>query len=291
VKSNCRAIQLEPLEQARQFGYDSTVGSPSDARWATLGTGVRVPYLSQGDPRGPCVILLHAWGESMGAFDRLRPLMPASIRTFAFDQRGQGDADKPMAGFGLHDLADDTVAFLDAVGLASAVLVGSSSGGYVAQQVALDHPERVTGLILVGSPRTLHQQFHFATDVEKLADPIDPQWVRDSLRWFPSTADVPSWFIEDRVRDGVRMPARAWIGILAGMIAADPPTETGKIRAPTLILWGARDELLPRGDQIALAAAIPGSRLMIHEEAAHLLLWEQPAWVARAIAAFVLGMK
>jgi pimeloyl-ACP methyl ester carboxylesterase len=249
-----------------------------------------VPYLLQGDPHGPSVILLHAWGESMGAFDRLRPLLPPSIRAFAFDQRGQGGADKPMTGFGLSNLANDTVAFLDAVGLASAVLVGSSSGGYVAQQVALDHPERVRGLILVGSPRTLHQRPDFASDVERLADPIDPQWVRDSLRWFPSTADVPSWFIEDRVRDGVRMPARAWIGILAGLIAADPPTESGIIRTPTLIMWGAHDELLPRGDQIALAAAIPGSQLMIHEEAAHLLLWEQPAWVAKAIATFVLGL-
>jgi pimeloyl-ACP methyl ester carboxylesterase len=226
----------------------------------------------------------------MGAFDRLRPLLPSSIRVFAFDQRGQGGADKPMTGYGLQDLADDTVAFLDEVGVASAVLVGSSSGGYIAQQVALDHPGRVSGLVLVGSPRSLHERPSFATDVERLTDPIDPTWVRDSLRWFPRAADVPSWFIDDRVRDGLRMPARAWIGILTGLITADPPTDAGTIRTPALILWGAHDELLSRGDQIALAAAIPGAQLMIHNEAAHLLLWEQPAWVANAIAAFVRGL-
>lgn len=70
--------------------------------------------------------------------------------------------------------------------------------------------------------------------------------------------DVPSWFMDDRVRDGVRMPARAWIGILAGLMAADPPTEAGSICTPTLILWGAKDELLPRGEQDALADAIQG---------------------------------
>lgn len=263
------------------------MGVHSDVRWATLKTGVRVPYLSQGDDRGRSVVLLHAWGESIGVFDRLRPLLPESIRAFAFDQRGQGDADKPIAGYSLHSLADDTVAFMDNVGVASAVLIGSSSGGYIAQQVALDHPERVTGLVLVGSPRTLHRRPSFATGVERLTDPIDPKWVRDSLRWFPLAVDVPSWFIDDRVRDGVRMPARAWIGILTGLIAADPPTESGTIHTPTLIMWGARDELLPREEQVALAAAIPESRLVIHQAAAHLLLWEQPEWVANAIAEFV----
>jgi pimeloyl-ACP methyl ester carboxylesterase len=263
------------------------VGVHPDVRWATLKTGVRVPYVSQGDNRGRNAILLHAWGESMGVFDRFRPLLPHSIRAFAFDQRGQGDADKPVAGYGLRELAADVVAFMDEIGLDSAVLIGSSSGGYVAQQVALDHPERVSGLCLVGSPRSLRRRPPFAADVEKLTDPIDPEWVRDSLEWFPLAVEVPSWFFDERVRDGVRMPACAWIGILRGLIAADPPTESGTVRAPTLILWGARDELLLRDEQVALASAIPGSRMMIHEGAAHLLLWEQPEWVATACAEFV----
>jgi rifampin ADP-ribosylating transferase len=223
----------------------------------------------------------------MGVFDRMRPLLPQSIRQFVFDQRGHGEADKPETGYDLKDLADDTVAFMDAVGLRSAVLVGSSSGGYVAQQVALDHAERVRGLVLIGAPRSLRGRPSFADEVERLTDPIDPRWVRDSLRWFHFEADVPLWFVEDRVRDGVRMPARAWIGILRGLMAAVPPTEAGTIRTPTLILWGAHDEFLPRAEQDALAAAIAGSRLMIHDKAAHLLLWERPEWVAAASAQFV----
>jgi pimeloyl-ACP methyl ester carboxylesterase len=263
------------------------VGIESDSGWATLRTGVRVPYVSRGYGGGADVVLLHAWGESMGVFDRLQPLLPESIRVFAFDQRGHGEADKPPTGYGLIEFAEDTVAFLDEVGLESAVLIGSSSGGYVAQQVAVDHPERVAGLVLVGSPRSLRGRPPFADEVERLTDPIDPQWVRDSLRWFRFEADVPSWFLEDRVRDGVRMPARAWSGILTGLMTAVPPTEAGTIDTPTLILWGARDELLPHSEQLALAEAIAGSRLEIHENAAHLLLWEQPEWVANAISQFV----
>lgn len=263
----------------------------SEVRWAALKTGVRLPYVSQGAVHGRSVVLLHAWGESMGVFDRLRPVLPQSIRAFVFDQRGHGDADKPATGYGLHDFASDTVAFMDEVGLASAVLVGTSSGGYVAQHVALHHPDRVRGLVLVGSPRSLRGRPPFVDEVEQLTDPIDPEWVRDSLRWFRFEVDVPSWFLDDRVRDGVRMPARAWTGILTGLMTADPPTEAGTIRTPTLILWGEKDELLPRGEQEALADAIPGSRFLIHPEAAHLLLWEQPEWVAHAIAEFVQGLE
>jgi pimeloyl-ACP methyl ester carboxylesterase len=71
------------------------------------------------------------------------------------DQRGHGAADKPADGYTVVDLADDVVAFVDAVGLSSAVLLGSSSGGYVAQQVAVRTPYRVNRLVLVGSPRRL----------------------------------------------------------------------------------------------------------------------------------------
>jgi rifampin ADP-ribosylating transferase len=119
------------------------------------------------------VVLLHAWGESLGRFDRLLALLPATIHAVAMDQRGHGAADKPADGYSLLELADDVVAFLDAVGLSSAVLLRSSSGGYVAQQVAIRAADRVTGLVLVGSPRSLGGRPSFADEVGRLTDPVD----------------------------------------------------------------------------------------------------------------------
>jgi rifampin ADP-ribosylating transferase len=98
---------------------------------------------------------------------------------------------------------------------------------------------------------------------------------------------VPAWFIEDRVHDGLRMPARAWKGILNGLCEAAPPTESGTIEAPTLILWGAQDNLLPRGGQETLAARIPGAALKVYPDVAHLVLWECPERVAEDAAAFL----
>ena len=232
-------------------------------------------------------MLLHAWGESWRSFDRLLPLLPGTVYAVAMDLRGHGDADKPATGYSLAEVAADIAAFMDAVGVASAVLLGSSSGGYVAQQVAITSPHRVAGLVLVGSPRSLQGRPSFAGEVDRLTDPVDAAWVRKFLAWFPRFHDVPEWYLDGRVRDGVRMPAHVWRETLAGLVNARPPTDTATITAPALIVCGARDQLLAREDQQALAAAIPGSRLIVYPDTGHLVLWEQPERVAADLTAFV----
>ena len=216
-----------------------------------LATGVSVPYISVGPSSAAPVVLLHAWGESWHSFDRLLPLLPRTIHAVAMDLRGHGDADKPAAGYSLVDVAADVAAFMDAVGVSSAVLVGSSSGGYVAQQVAITSPHRVAGLVLVGSPASLQGRPSFADEVDRLTDPVDAAWVRKFLSWFPVFHPVPPWYLDGRVRDGARMPAYVWRETLRGLITARPPTEAATITAPTLIVWGGRDELLTREHQQA----------------------------------------
>ena len=156
-----------------------------------LASGVRLAFVRQGDPSGVPVLLVHPWGESLGCFDRLLPLLPATMYALAMDQRGHGDADKPAGGYALADFAADVEAFMDAMGLRSAVLLGSSSGGYVAQQVAIDSPHRVTAVVLVGSPRSLRGRPPFADEVDRLVDPVDRAWVERSLGVVPSLPRGP----------------------------------------------------------------------------------------------------
>ena len=261
------------------------------ARRVVLATGVSVPYVSAGPTAGVPVVLLHAWGESRRSFDRLLPLLPGTIRAVAMDLRGHGDADKPAAGYSLAEVAADVAAFMDAAGVPSAVLLGSSSGGYVAQQVAVTSPHRVTGLVLVGSPRSLQGRPPFADEIDQLTDPVDAAWVRKTLTWFPRFRQVPQWYIDGRVQDGVRMPSHVWREALAGLVSARPPTDVATITAPTLIVWGARDELLTSEHQQSLAAAIPASRLIVYEDTGHLVLWEQPERVASDLTAFVASLR
>ena len=265
------------------------MGAPA-VRKARLSTGVTLSYLAQGDPSGPTVLLLHPWCESRRCFDRLLGLLPSSWHVLAVDQRGHGEADKPSGGYGLASLAADVTALLDSVGVDAAVLLGSSSGGYVAQQVAVAQPRRVRGLVLVGAPRSLRGRPAFADAVEALTDPLDPVWVRDSLAWFPRVHDVPEWYLEDRVRDALLVPARVWRDALAGLLDAVPPTEAGAITTPALVLWGEHDDLLPRADAAALAAAIPGASL-VFLDTGHAVLWERPDRVADEVIDFVDGLS
>jgi len=177
-------------------------------RRVRLATGVSVPYVRAGPAAATPVVLLHAWGESWRSFDRLLPLLPGTIRAVAMDLRGHGDADKPAAGYSLAQVAADVTALMDVAGVGSAVLLGSSSGGYVAQQVAVTCPHRVAGLVLVGSPRSLRGRPSFAGEVDRLTDPVEAAWVRTFLAWFPRVHPVPQWYLEGRVRDGARMTSR-----------------------------------------------------------------------------------
>ncbi|MET3172524.1 UNVERIFIED_ORG: pimeloyl-ACP methyl ester carboxylesterase [Arthrobacter sp. UYCu721] len=260
----------------------------SKVRDLRLRTGITVPCLTHGDADADAkpVLLLHAWGESRGSFDRLIPLL-TGFRVYAPDLRGQGGADKPEGGYSLAEQAEDAAAILDALNVPRAVVVGSSSGGYVAQQLALAHPQKVAALVLVGAPLSLYGRTPFADEVDALTDPLDEDWVRNSLTWFPVVHEVPGSYIEGLVRDGLRMPAHAWKGILNGLCEATPPTESGTIHAPTLILWGAADGLLPRKEQETLAARIPGSVLKVYPDVAHPVLWECPAQVAEDTTAFL----
>ena len=299
IITECRYESLRPTHgQGRVTGkrrraaealgakvYDLAVGA--DVRSVRLANDLSVSYVEQGDRSGIPVLLLHAWGESKGSFDRLIPGLPSSLRFFAFDQRGHGGSDKPGVGYELSDFAGDVEAFMDAVAIESAVVLGSSSGGYVAQQVAVQAGGRVGALVLVGAPLTLRRPASFSDEVASLTDPIDPKWVRDSLTWFPRYQPIPDWYLEDRIADGLLMPARVWKGALSGLASATPPTELGTITSPTLIIWGARDELLSRGDQEGLVAAIPNSRLSVYGETGHMVLWEQPEKVGMDLVRFI----
>ncbi len=260
------------------------------ARRADLATGASLSYVVVGDSGTMPVILLHAWGESRRSFDRLLAQLPTGICAVAVDQRGHGDAAEPSGGFSLKDFAGDVLSLMDALGIRRAVLLGSSSGGYVAQQVAVSHPTRVAGLVLVGSPRTLQGRPPFADEVEGLSDPVDVEWVRRSLTWFPTFQPVPDWYVEDRVQDGAGISARVWRETFSGLRLAIPPTESGAITAPTLIVCGERDDLLGREQQVELAGAIKDSRLVTYASTGHLVLWEQPERLAIDVATFLIGV-
>lgn len=256
---------------------------------APLANGLSLPYVEQGEQSGVPVLFLHAWVESWRYFEQLLRRLPSSIHAFVPTQRGHGDADRPASGYGLEDFSGDVAAFMDAVGLDAAVIAGSSSGGYVAQRFAVDHPARTLGVVLIGAPRDLAGKPAVSEFLATMPSAIDADFARgllDSTLARPLSPD----FVDMLIAESCKAPARVWKDALAGLVEAAPPTETGTITAPALILWGDRDEFLERSEEEALAAAIPGSRLVVYEGTGHAVLLEEPERVASDLVAFATAL-
>lgn len=251
---------------------------------------VRLHYVEQGDPSGVPMLLLHGYADSWRSFELVLPHLPESIRAFAITQRGHGDAGRPAAGYHPRDLAADLAVLMDTLDLKAAVIAGGSSGGLVARRFAIDHPERTLGLVLLGSPVTLRDKPGILelwdSTVSQLTDPIDPGFVREFVE--SSVAQpVPQSFLETMAQENLKVPARVWRAAFEGLLQDDSFGELDRIKAPTLIVWGDQDAIVPRSDQEALAGAIVGSRLVVYPGAGHALYWEEPSRIASDLAAFI----
>jgi pimeloyl-ACP methyl ester carboxylesterase len=255
---------------------------------ATLSTGVTLRYAAQGDPAGVPVVLLHGLTDSHPSYAPMAAHLPHHLRAYALTTRGHGDSDKPEHGYALEEQAADVAAFLDAVGHESAVVVGHSMGSYIAQQFAVDHPERTIALVLMGAYRIiagdpgLEQFRRELDDLDELSEDLAREFQESTI-----AEPLAPGQLEQAVAESCKVPLHACRAALDGLLEAAAPTDIGRITAPTWILWGERDAFVPRGEQVLLAATIPGAELIVYEGAGHALHWEQPARAAADVAAFV----
>jgi non-heme chloroperoxidase len=284
--------ERRPVPSATWTGAPMHLAIEPAVKSVELATGVRLPYVEQGDPAGTPVLLLHGYTDSWRSFEPVLPYLPGSIRAIALTQRGHGDADRPAAGYGPHDFAADLAAFGDALGVAQAVVVGSSMGSTVAQRFALNYPERTLGLVLAGATTTWRTPvaLELWDVVSTLEDPIDPGFVRE-FQESTLAQPVPPAFLETVVAESLKVPARVWRAALReAHLEADIAGELGGIEAPTLVVWGDRDTIQSRSEQEVLVGAIAGARLIVYPGAGHAMHWEEPARFAADLAAFVAGL-
>lgn len=253
-----------------------------------LSTGVELHVAETGPEGGTPVVFLHGVTDSWFSWSLVLEHLPDDVRAIVPTQRGHGDSDKPACCYQVADLAADVVALLDALDIERAGIVGHSMGGLVAQRVAITAPERVSRLVIVSSAASVRNDVvvEFNDVVQQLADPVDPAFVRE---FQSGTAVLPlrDEFLDRVVTESLQLPARVWRALFAGMMAPEGANEAGRIRAPTLIVWGAQDAFFGRATQDHLVRSIPDARLVVFEEAAHAPNWELPARLAAEIARFV----
>ena len=254
---------------------------------ARLSTGVTLQYVEQGQRSGVPVVLLHAYLDSWRSFERVLEHLPGRLNALAPSQRGHGDSERPPNGYGAADLVADVAAFMDALEVDAAVLVGSSSAADTVRRLAIEHPDRTVGLVLVGAFHTFPADApavrELGEQISVLSDPVDPDLVRDFVAGTAGGA-VPTEFLETMVAESRRVPAHVWREMFDGLVNAPPIA--GTIDAPTLILWGDADPICSRDEQEALLDAIPLAELRRYPGVGHLVHWEQPERVAADIARF-----
>jgi pimeloyl-ACP methyl ester carboxylesterase len=271
----------------------SSTGARVRFATARLATGPLIHFAEQGDPDGEAVIFIHGWPDSWFSFSRVLDLLPARYHAFALDQRGFGDSERPAAGYTIDQLASDVVAFMDAVGVDRATLVGHSMGTFVSRRVAEIAPAQVSRLILIGSAITVANEVTHEVHamLAPLTDPLPVEFVRE-FQACTIHHPVPEPFFDGLVAASLQAPARVWQRTFDGLLAFDDSAQLGRIAAPTLILWGDRDALFADPEeQRRLAAAIPGALLSILPETGHSPNWERPERVAAEIEAFLIGSR
>lgn len=250
--------------------------------------GVNLGVETFGDPADPAILLIMGGGASMDWWeDEFCARLAAGPRfVIRYDHRDTGRSvsyEPGSPGYTSRDLVTDAVGLLDAFGLANAHIVGMSMGGGIAQAIALDHSSRVASLTLIATstgddglpPMSAALQAAFSGEA------AEPDWsdraaVIDYLVEDARLYAAPSRTFEEdamrallnRVHDrSTNMASAMNHFILEG--DGEPRGDLTKVTAPTLVLHGTEDPLLPYEHGRALAKAIPGARLVPLERTGH----------------------
>ena len=262
--------------------------------------GVRVHYQEAGDVSSPAMLLIHGFASSTLVWSKVfLKLAAAGFRVIALDMLGYGYSAKPRTGeYTIDSQAKLLTRLLDALGIQRAIVVGSSYGGAVAATCALDYPDRVEQLILVGTvnnnrPLAFMLMRLFGSPV--FGDVVSPLLIgsRRLLRQrMKRVYDRHSWVLDERRVDARHLPLRAAsthraiIRTVRGWDAERISRDAHLISQPTLLMWGETDREIPVADGERLHAEIPGSRLIVFSNCGHLPHEEYPEAFVEVVADF-----
>lgn len=268
----------------------SNTNDPFEYRRIPVAPFVTLEVIQSGDPAGQPLVLVHGISDSAKSMRPMMAHLPASIRAIAITVRGHGDSTKPAGPYDTKTMARDVAAVMDALGVRRASLLGHSMGSMIAQRFAVDFAERLDCLFLEGAFPGLNGnpavQGFYDAEIAPLQEPVDPAWVR-GFQESTLARPVPPEFLGLVVEEALKLPPRVWRAILSGQMAEDFQADLPKIKAPTLLLWGDQDGFVRLADQQCLLDGIRGAELRVFEGTGHDPHWEEPALVARLVAAFM----
>lgn len=258
-----------------------------------LVNGLTVRYEWHGPKDGPVLVLINGLLTDLTSWSQHLPALTGAWRVLTYDCRGQGGSDKPEEGPytpALH--ADDLAALLSGLGVEEAALLGVSSGGCVALQIAVRHPARVRALILANA----YGRADTAMKVKLNSWASGMRAGGGPLRFDVATPWVWGATFLNRNYEALRpfrekasgFPAHAVLNLIEGAMEHDALEQAAELVCPTLLMVGDEDVLTPATYSQEMQRQIAGSRLVMLEQAGHAMFLEQPVRFA-AVAAEFLG--
>jgi 3-oxoadipate enol-lactonase len=249
------------------------------------------------DEQGSGEPLLLIMGLSYPSYmwHRSRPVLAKLFRTMALDNRGVGQSDAPPGVYSIALMAEDAAAVLDAAGVRSAHVFGVSMGGMIAQEFALQYPNRVRSLILgctaAGGPHAVQAEPQALEAL--LRRDVTPEQSREAMIPFLYDAATPRERIAEDM--AIRMKwyptAQGYMGQIQGIFGWEAYSRIRQITAPTLVIHGESDRLVPPANARLIAEKIPGAKLRLIAHAGHIFETDQPGAAHKAILEFLADQQ
>jgi pimeloyl-ACP methyl ester carboxylesterase len=230
-------------------------------------------------------------GWSSHAWHRSRPLLSEKYRTITLDNRGVGRSEAPAGPYSMAQMAADAAAVLNAARVNAAHVFGVSMGGMIAQEFALQFPKKVRSLILgctaAGGPEAVRAE-QDALQV-LMTRGQDPDTFAKAIRPFIYDGGTSAQLIEEdtALRRKWYPPADPYFAQLQAIMAWDAYGRLAQISAPTLVIHGENDRLVPPENARLIASRIPGAKLTIIPGASHIFTTDQPDAAHGAILEFL----
>ena len=242
----------------------------------------RTHYLEAGT--GPVVILMHSNGNSAYEYEDVIPILSKSYRVVAVDYPGHGDSEPLKSHYSVGDYADFIIAFMDAMKIPKASVMGSSIGGAVAIDLGVRHANRIEKLFVVESPIRTPEQWTerwYATEKGYGTVVQTEEQVRPRLRNL-TDAMLERWNI-DRSKAG----SWAMMAVMWSLREYDVLGNIPKIKASTMAIYGAKS---PHPHGLAtFEKLLPSASRAQMADCGHFPMLDDPAELSRLIDTFIRG--
>ena len=263
--------------------------------------GLKLRYEIRGSG-DPLALIMGFSGSGRGWGETFLRGIETRFRTVVIDNRGTGESDKPDVPWTLTDMADDVAAVLDHAKIPRAHIYGISMGGMIAQEFALNHAARVRGLVLGCTNCGMkHSVPANPDDVAKLMPQPDKPPEEAARLAFSAACgaaflnskygqDVLDQMIADMAKYPIT-PMHTYARQFGAIQGFDSYDRLGRIEAPTMVIHGDDDRIVPHANAEILHKGIPGSELHILKGVGHMFFWEAPTASARVTADFIASVK